>query len=391
MDQEEAINNDNERNEINPTTTKRPRLDTETESALDSNSNIPSVTFADIVGHATVKLRMEELLLPLCLPTDVVERTFVGIRQIPASILLYGPPGCGKVNVRVLWLLWWLCPVVVVELHLSLRPAYHTLSLTHITTTTQTQLARALAGQAQASFFNVAPSDILSKFVGESEQSMQLLFQRAAAQTRSVVFLDELDALGQSRGGTANEDGCARRVLAELLLVFNQLPRHVLVVGATNRLDDCDAALVRRFGIRVYCGVPTRRERQQLLLQHLRTVSHDLSTSDIQLIATATDAWSGSDLQNMCREACMAPIRDCIRQVVQGEKQKNDNANHQDDDDDDATTRMLQGMNNLRPVHLQDFSRALDFFANGQHPDKYREGYDSDEDEEDEGDETKVG
>ena len=150
----------------------------------DNEEASPSVTpptsprFSDIVGHGAVKLRMQELLM-----ADLLEARGIPVAH---SLLLHGPPGCGK-----------------------------------------TQLAQALATEAQAAFVPLAPSDIFSKFVGESEASVRQWLAQAyelAQQVPSrcaVVFLDELDALGPSRD--ASQDPCLRRVLAEWLTQLSQL------------------------------------------------------------------------------------------------------------------------------------------------------------------------
>jgi SpoVK/Ycf46/Vps4 family AAA+-type ATPase len=117
---------------------------------------LETTTFKDIIGHGAVKLRIDELLLPMTLPKELKDSIFLsGVRSMPASVLLYGPPGTGK-----------------------------------------TLLARAIAGEARASFLSVAPSDILSKFVGESEAAVRELFQEAHNQAMqleskcAVVFFD---------------------------------------------------------------------------------------------------------------------------------------------------------------------------------------------------------
>ena len=108
---------------------------------------IISTKFSDIIGHGPVKLRLEEVLLPLALPPSLADSILTGVRSHSASILMYGPPGCGK-----------------------------------------TQLAKAVAGEAQAAFLSVGPSDILSKFVGESEQSIRNLFDKGKYTTSSLYI-----------------------------------------------------------------------------------------------------------------------------------------------------------------------------------------------------------
>lgn len=114
----------------------RPTQDDEREES-DPLIDASLPRFSDIIGHSAVKLRLDEVLLPLALPPDLADSILVGVRSLSASILLFGPPGCGK-----------------------------------------TQLARAIAGEAEAAFLSASPSDILSKFVGESEAAIRSLFDK---------------------------------------------------------------------------------------------------------------------------------------------------------------------------------------------------------------------
>jgi hypothetical protein len=169
--------------------------------ATDSSTYIPTSKFKDVIGHQGVKLRLKEMLLPLKLSPKLYSTVFRGIRTLPASVLLYGPPGTGK-----------------------------------------TLLAQAVAGEAKAAFMSIGPSDILSKYVGESEAAVRSIFRRAEHMARrteskcAVVFFDEIDALGLCRSSasdtsgnsgtksdTGGADTCSRKVLAELLIQLTRL------------------------------------------------------------------------------------------------------------------------------------------------------------------------
>ncbi|CAJ1957679.1 unnamed protein product [Cylindrotheca closterium] len=351
--------------------------------------------FCDIIGHRHVKLRLEEVLLPLALPSHLADSILTGIRANPTSIFMYGPPGCGK-----------------------------------------TELAKALAEEAEAAFLPVGPSDILSKFVGESEASIRSLFQKAAQEADkmnskcAVLFFDELDALGQARGGhgTSNmeqtaSDGCSRRVLAELLIQLNRINTvqysstdrchntefttcenesssvdavsctlqhrlRIIIVAATNRPEDCDPALVRRFSIRVVVGLPSLRDRRRIVNRLLKGIETSISREQLGDIAAATDGWSGADLEHLTREAAMAPVRECIQSAaLQKHRPRSCPKQTRNDIDifpessqtkkNDCQSRMqqeklLEHFRNLRRVTYQDFVNAITFWMHNQNPNTYQ-------------------
>jgi SpoVK/Ycf46/Vps4 family AAA+-type ATPase len=360
----------------------------------------------DIVGHAAVKLRIEEIILPLGLPLAIADSVLKGIRSIPSSILLHGPPGCGKV-----------CMTKFITSLISKR-------LTLVLFCMKTQMARAIAGEAQAAFLSIAPSDVLSKFVGESEAAVRNIFRKAhdlALQLESkctVVFFDEIDALGQTRDNREGEgEGCSRRVLAELLLQLNLVldrkhfhtrshtasdrdrtscstdyangicsgeaenttddteSTRILVVGATNRMLDCDDALKRRFGVQLEVGLPTRHDRTKMILRHLKGIEHMIIKEELQYLAIRTDSWSGSDIENLVREAAMAPVRECIRAAAllrkrasrlmqrSGDSTSQGGCRDLSDPDTEARSALLNSFQTLRKVTVQDFDHAICFFT----------------------------
>jgi SpoVK/Ycf46/Vps4 family AAA+-type ATPase len=289
--------------------------------------------------------------------------------------------------------------------------------IANISITTQTKLARAIAGEARSAFISVAPSDILSKFVGESEASVRSIFRKAVHEglmcnSRSVViFFDEIDALGQSRESKSSGEGegCSRRVLSELLLLLNIVADNrecgikdfnscneackstqdqhnksvhasiaasddkmvnIIVVAATNRIEDCDSALLRRFGIQLEVGLPAVNDRKKMLLRHLKDIEHTLGDEDLQIIAAMTDQWSGSTLESLAREACMRPIREClhkaavIRRRSEKREQRSGDVSGQLEDPESpdvaANSCLLESFQRLRPVTADDFRRAIE-------------------------------
>jgi SpoVK/Ycf46/Vps4 family AAA+-type ATPase len=261
----------------------------------------------------------------------------------------------------------------------------------------------------------VRPSDILSKYVGESEGRMRAVFTEAwdqaclVASKVAVVFFDEIDAIGHTRGGGefGVGEGCSRRVLAELLLQLTELedqvktqrsrrghrplqswqasadspsrdhtetccassqPR-IVVVAATNRTGDCDQALLRRFGIQLHVGLPTVEDREKLLVRLLDGVSHSLDSHQIGQLASMTQGKSGSDLESLTRAAAMAPVDECILSASDfrnsprygpssasaGSSGTCESAANLDESVHDYLETLLK---NLRPVCMEDFVKA---------------------------------
>jgi len=198
------------------------------------------------------------------------------------GVLLYGPPGCGK-----------------------------------------TSLARSLASAAHLAFFYLSCSAVYSPYLGEAEQRLRDEFTRARQCSPAVLFLDELDALVSSRGAGPDGGGDAvqTRVLATLLTEMDGAAQGdgVLVVGATNRRDRLDSALLRpgRFDLQLCVPLPEQAAREQILLPRLERMCADRSAAATLAarLAARTDGYSGAQLDALCREAALSAIRtqpDCV-------------------------------------------------------------------------------
>jgi len=251
---------------------------------------VPATPWHAIVGLSRAKTALTDALtLPARFPA-----TFAARRLRPTSaVLLYGPPGTGK-----------------------------------------TALAAAAAAAAGLPLLTVSAADVMSKWVGDAEKAMRAVFQAAAAASPSVLFLDEVDALATDRqgggggggdggggGGGRGSSGAARRVTTELLVQMQAAadavaihgPQcRVLVIGATNVPWALDAALRRRFEVRLHVPLPGRTARAALLRSLLgaTTTAGGLSAADLDAATAATSGWSCADIGVAARGAALAPLRE---------------------------------------------------------------------------------
>jgi cell division protease FtsH len=227
-------------------------------------------TFGDVGGHEGTQAELRELVEFLKAP-DAFQA--VGART-PKGILMFGPPGTGK-----------------------------------------TLMARAVAGEAEVPFFVISGSEVTGFLIGLGAARIKKLF-RQARRRGGVIFIDELDAIGGRRGRNQshNEDD---RTLNQLLVEMDGFsPReHVLVIGATNRQEDLDAALLRpgRFDRAVAVGLPTASEREAILRLHVRQRSVPLDGDvDLARLARLMPQNSGADLANLVNEAAIAAARERV-------------------------------------------------------------------------------
>jgi len=225
-------------------------------------SEKPNVRWDDVAGLADAKAALQEAaVLPIRFPD-----LFQGERKPWRGILLYGPPGTGK-----------------------------------------SHLAKAVATEVDATFFSVSSSDLVSKWVGESEKLVRALFEEAARRRPAIIFIDEVDALASTRRD--GESDASRRLKNELLVRMSGIESGVLVLGATNIPWELDAAVRRRFERRVYIPLPDEGARRELLRIHLGETPHSLAPSDLDRLASRTMGLSGADVSVLVRDALLEPVR----------------------------------------------------------------------------------
>ncbi|KAK4538000.1 hypothetical protein CDCA_CDCA15G4025 [Cyanidium caldarium] len=252
----------------------------------------------DVGGHEETKQALRELVI---LPFQHPELFTPGsLLQPPRGVLLYGPPGTGK-----------------------------------------TMLAKALAAESGAFFLNVAPSTLLSKWVGETQQLTRAIFSLAHKLQPCIVFIDEIDALFRTRA--ADDHEVYRDFKAEMMQLWDGLTTdpsaQILLLGATNRPWDVDTAIQRRMPRSFLVDLPDRQQRREILRVILRQDAHRVA-ADLDACAAMTEEYSGSDLKELCRAAAQLTLRDALREVQ-------------------GRGRALPSTLCLRHITLADFQQAM--------------------------------
>jgi len=180
--------------------------------------------------------------------------------------------------------------------------------------TGKSYLAKAVATEADSTFFSVSSADLISKWQGESERLVRNLFEmaRESEGSRAIIFLDEVDSLCGSR--SEGESDSLRRVKTEFLVQMDGVGKEegqVLILGATNIPWELDAAIRRRFEKRVYIPLPEAEARSYMVKLHLGDTPSDLTDEDFDKIGQFTEGASGSDIKVLVKEALMQPLRRC--------------------------------------------------------------------------------
>ena len=253
------------------------------------------VTFKDVAGLYGAKQEVQEIVEFLKNPQKYTE---IGAK-IPKGALLVGPPGTGK-----------------------------------------TLLAKAVAGEADVPFFSMSGSDFVEMFVGVGASRVRDLFRQAKEKSPSIIFIDEIDAIGRSRskgimtGGNDERESTLNQLLTEMDGFGTN--SGVIILAATNRADVLDAALLRagRFDRQIHVELPDLQERKEIFQVHLRPLKLD-ETVDIDFLSKQTPGFSGADIANVCNEAALIAARggrkkiskqdfmDAVDRIVGGLERKN--------------------------------------------------------------------
>ena len=240
------------------------------------NENEATITFKDVAGLEGAKEEVQEVVDFL---KNSEKYTKLG-GKIPKGVLLVGPPGTGK-----------------------------------------TLLAKAVAGEAKVPFFSLSGSDFVEMFVGVGASRVRDLFAQAKAKSPSIIFIDEIDAIGRARGKSNFSGGNDERenTLNQLLTEMDGFgtDTNVIVMAATNRADILDKALLRagRFDRSIYVDLPELHERKEIFDVHLKKIKLDPSV-DREFLAKQTPGFSGADIANVCNEAALIAARNSHESVT---------------------------------------------------------------------------
>jgi cell division protease FtsH len=278
---------------------------------FDKDTNV-KITFKDVAGLAGPKEEIQEIVSFLKNPGKYTD---LG-GKIPKGALLVGPPGTGK-----------------------------------------TLLAKAVAGEAKVPFFSLSGSDFVEMFVGVGASRVRDLFKQAKEKSPSIIFIDEIDAIGRARGKSVISGGNDERenTLNQLLTEMDGFNTgdHVIVIAATNRADILDRALMRagRFDRLIYIDLPDLNERKEVFQVHLKPLKL-AKEIDVDFLAKQTPGFSGADIANVCNEAALIAARKDKKQI---EKQ----------DFLDAVDRIVGGLEKKSKIITPEEKKVIAFHEAG--------------------------
>ena len=270
------------------------------------------ITFNDVAGLEEAKEELQEIVDFLKTPKKYTD---LGAK-IPKGALLVGPPGTGK-----------------------------------------TLLAKAIAGEAEVPFFSLSGSDFVEMFVGVGASRVRDLFKQAKEKAPSIIFIDEIDAIGRARGRNVNMGSNDERenTLNQLLTEMDGFGTNtgVILIGATNRADVLDRALLRpgRFDRQIFVDMPDLNERIAIFKVHLKPLKMDIAV-DVEFLARQTPGFSGADIANICNEAALIAAR---RKKTSVEKQ----------DFLDAVDRVIGGLEKKNKIITTEEKRAIAYHEAG--------------------------
>ncbi|RLG19581.1 AAA family ATPase [Candidatus Micrarchaeota archaeon] len=252
--------------------TEETKVEVKEEPIKDIGRMLSSISYEDIGGLKEEVQKIREMVeLPMRHP-ELFEK--LGI-EAPKGVLIYGPPGTGK-----------------------------------------TLLAKAVASESEANFIHIAGPELVSKFVGESEERLRQVFKEAEENSPTIIFMDELDAIAPKREEVTGE--VERRMVSQLLTLLDGLKTRgqVIVIGATNRPNAIDQALRRpgRFDREIEIGIPDRNARKEILQIHTRNMPIAEGVS-LDELANITHGYTGADISSLTKESAMRVLRRILPKI----------------------------------------------------------------------------